>query len=295
MANNRDKFARVKVVSLPSAQELAIQRNAEFGKDPAVGRRTAAGRGQSYSMTGDQAVAAASLMERSQVISPLAGLPVSASAGDFAFAKGVLGAATGEHGIWDDFWEDDQAGYDYENQAGQIKYDREGEEIGVVPGWQVRTNADNGGRSREPAPLTLVPTSTTNPERPRTVAAGFDEDRLVLTVVFRDGTFYNYYDVEPTTWQEFKQSWSKGVFIRETLDYYGRGTASMAKSPVYAREQAYRIARTGQLVNDGQPKLQFDRTLSPRVNPTVQRRRTSASQGGTNPIRKPSAQGPKRR
>ena len=276
----RDKTARVRTVSLPSEQELAIMRNYEAGVDPAVPRRTATGRGGSYALTEDQAIAAASLMDRTQVISPLAGLPVAASSGEFKFAKGVLGSATGDHGLWDDYWEDSQHGYDYENMAGQTIYDAEGEVTREVPGWAIVTNAQNKGRSRAPAPITLVPTSTTNPERPRTVAAGYSPERAVLTVVFRDGTFYNYYDVEAATWNDFKQAHSKGVFIREVLDYYGRGTANMAKSPVYAREQAYRIARTGQLVNDGQPQMQFDRTLPPRTNPTRSRARSAPPNNG---------------
>ena len=39
-----------------------------------------------------------------------------------------------------------------------------------------------------PAALTDIPTSSTNVRRPRTVAAGYDEEREVLTVMFRDGT-----------------------------------------------------------------------------------------------------------
>ena len=262
-------------------------RNYESGARGPVARRTAAGRGQSYAMTAEQAVGAAALMERSQVISPLAGLPIAASSGEFKFAKFVMGSATGDHGAWDDYWEDEQGGYDYENQAGQQIYDREGENIGEVPGWAVVTNKQNRGRSRAPAPITLIPTSTTNPERPRTVAAGYSNERAVLTVVFRDGTFYNYYDVEEGVWQEFKSAYSKGVYIRENLDYYGRGTANMSKAPVAHREQAYRIARTGQLTYDGHPGGQFDRTQPARVDPTRQRARsTKAAQPPNNGMRK---------
>lgn len=55
-----------------------------------------------------------------------------------------------------------------------------------------------------------IPTSSTNYARPRTVAAGYDEDNQVMTVVFRDGTFYNYYQVSPTEWEAFHASYSKG-------------------------------------------------------------------------------------
>lgn len=275
MATNRDKYLRATTPSLPSVQELAIARNYEAGVDPSVPRRTSSGRGQSYSMTGEQAAGAASLMDRSQVISPLAGLPVAASSGDFAFAKGVLGKANGEGALWDDYWQDDQAGYDYKNLS------------------QSPINSSNNAdrRSRQPAPISLVPTSTTNPDRPRTVAAGYDSKREVLTVVFRDGTFYNYYDVPDYMWSDFKQEHSKGEFIRVWLDGQPRGTANMSKAAVAHREQLYRVARTGQLVNDGQPELQFDRSLAPRVNPTKSRVRankpnTSASKPPNNGMRK---------
>lgn len=273
MARVSDGRSRTSFVSLPSEQELAIIRNREVGVDPAVPRRTASGRGMTYSMTAEQAIGAASLMDRSQVSSPLAGLPVAASTGDFSFARGVLGKATGDDGLWDEYWQDDQSGYDYQNLAGSSV--TLGGQTYVRPGQAVTS-----GRGRQPAQISLVPTSTINPDRPRTVAAGYDEKRQVLTVVFRDGTFYNYYDTDRATWEEFKRVQSKGRYIRSTLDSQPRGTASMSKSPAFARESLYRVARTGQLVNDGQVGGQFDRTLSPRINPTKSRSRSSGSRKG---------------
>jgi len=268
MAKVKDARARVSFATLPSQEELSILRNREYGVDSAVPRRTTSGRDNTYGMTVEQAIGAASLMDRSQVVSPLAGLPVSASTGDFAFAKGVLGKATGADGMWDDYWEDDQDGYGYQNLAGSKA--TVGGQTYVRPGTAVTS-----GRGRQPAPISLVPTATTNPDRPRTVAAGFDEARGVLTAVFRDGTFYNYYGVDRGVWDAFKVAPSKGRFIADSLDALERGTANMAKSPVYARESLYRIARTGQLVNDGKPELQMDRSLPPRVNPTKSRSRSS--------------------
>jgi hypothetical protein len=61
-----------------------------------------------------------------------------------------------------------------------------------------------------PAKLIQIPTSSLNAERPRTVAAGYDETRGVMTVVFRDGTVYNYYSVTPDEWLGFYGSLSKG-------------------------------------------------------------------------------------
>jgi hypothetical protein len=77
------------------------------------------------------------------------------------------------------------------------------------------------------APLSLIPTSTTNPKRPRTLAAGYDKKLKTLTVLFRDdgkgATLYNYYDVDNLVWANFKRARSKGRFIRAYLDSHDRG------------------------------------------------------------------------
>lgn len=59
--------------------------------------------------------------------------------------------------------------------------------------------------------LTDIPTSSTDYTRPRTLAAGYDMKSQTMTVVFRDGTFYNYYDVKPNEWLNFSASFSKGA------------------------------------------------------------------------------------
>jgi hypothetical protein len=102
-----------------------------------------------------------------------------------------------------------------------------------------------------------VPTSSTNYERPRTVAAGYDPDRQTMTVVFRDGTFYNYYEVSPGEWEAFHASYSKGrpwlnkksksqssdgLFIHKP-----RGDAGdMENVDPSIREALYRVSRTQQ-------------------------------------------------
>ena len=107
------------------------------------------------------------------------------------------------------------------------------------------------GRTGEPAAITEVPTSTINPDRPRTVAAGYDKDRRCLTVVFRDGTYYNYYNVSPLEWSNFKRAHSKGRFILAFLDSKPRGVADVAQLPDYARSALYRVVRTGQISRQG--------------------------------------------
>jgi len=263
MARVSDGKARVTDARLPSEQELAIRRNYESRSNPnLVPRRIASGR-DGYAMTADDAIAAASLMDRSQFASPLAGLPVAASVGEFREAREFFGtSADSSDGMWDDYYDTDQGGYNYRNLA----------TTRIVNGRPVGGPV-TAGRGREPAPISIVPTSTTNPERPRTVAAGYDDRRQVLTVVFRDGTFYNYYNVREDEWAAFKSRPSKGEYILAVLDGKARGTARMGNASLAAREGLYRIARTGQWVRDGQVSGQIDRSLAPRVNPTRSRRR----------------------
>lgn len=67
--------------------------------------------------------------------------------------------------------------------------------------------------SAPPSPISQVPTSTINPERPRTVAAGYNGKSKVMTVVFRDGTWWNYFSVPVLVWNNFKSAYSKGRFL----------------------------------------------------------------------------------
>jgi len=188
-------------------------------------------------MEAGEAIGAASLMDRTQVVSPLVGLPVAGS--QFFEAVDFFGDRDLTGGGWDEYYEESQKGYDYAN-------------LGDQPVEPNKTNV--------PAPISLVPTSSINPERPRTVAAGYDRVREVLTVVFRDGTFYNYYEVSQQEWAAFKARKSKGRFILNYLDDKPRGVAAMSQVPYYAREALYRIARTGQWANDAQREGQTDRS-----------------------------------
>lgn len=264
--------SRVTSAILPSDQEIAIMRNTDARMSNDIPRRTSRGSADSYAMSADDAIGAASLMDRTEVVSPLAGFPVAASSGDFKYADWIFGKNR-DDGLWDDYWEDDQSGYDYQNLAG--KPVRVGGQVYVRPGTAVES-----GRGRQPAPISVVPTSTINPDRPRTVAAGYDEGRQVITVVFRDGTFYNYYECDRNTWDAFKAYQSKGRFIAAQLDAQPRGAANMSRSPAYARESLYRVARSAQLLyspdSGGMPtSRQYDRS-APRTNPTVSKARTPA-------------------
>jgi hypothetical protein len=61
--------------------------------------------------------------------------------------------------------------------------------------------------------LPYQPTPSINPPRPRTLAAGYDASTRTLRVRFRDGTGYEYYNVSPQTWQNFKRVKSPGRAI----------------------------------------------------------------------------------
>lgn len=95
--------------------------------------------------------------------------------------------------------------------------------------------------------LTEAPTATSKPERPRTVAAAYDPKRSTLTIIFRDSTVYNYYDVDIDEWREFNSLPSKWEFIRDVLDYKPRGPADISSVPVNIRMFAYRATRAAQL------------------------------------------------
>ena len=113
------------------------------------------------------------------------------------------------------------------------------------------------GSPEDPAALTDVPTSSTNVRRPRTVAAGYDEQRQVLTVMFRDGTLFNYYNVTPSEWKTFHNSYSKGPmlnvfnkgqynpgFLLTAPHSFGPADVSNVSPDVLAT--IYRVARSSQ-------------------------------------------------
>ena len=248
-----------------------ISRNYEARTNPAVPKRT--GPTRPINATVEELTAATSLLDTSQVVSPLAGLG-GLSRADAAAVR----AFSDDGGEWDDFYAYDDRGSRYSNLAGATvrvggqDYVRPGTAVtkGRAP-MKVEDSARPKTTTRDPAPITVTPTSTTNPDRPRTIAAGYDEARQVLTVVFRDGTYYNYYTVSPALWKKFKDEYSKGKqIIPKFLDPLPRGVANMRGVSPTSREQLYRINRSAQWISDG--KIQYDRK-APRLDPTRQRKR----------------------
>lgn len=76
--------------------------------------------------------------------------------------------------------------------------------------------------------LDVRPTNTSNPFRPRTVAAGYDPKSQTLFVRFRgpktgpgqyaDGVGYEYYRVRRSEWRSFRDNWSPGRYINSVLN-----------------------------------------------------------------------------
>jgi hypothetical protein len=157
-------------------------------------------------------------------------------------------------------------------------------------GYNYGFNSTLGGRQvigRDPAPITEAPTSTTDPDRPRTVAAGYAPTEKKLTVVFRDGTYYNYFDVTGLEWSNFVRARSKGRYILTYLNSKPRGKANVltGAEDVHARAVAYRFLRTGQFMRQGVTGKQS----------TSSRRGTGYSKGnlgGTGRARAKKASGP---
>jgi hypothetical protein len=143
-----------------------------------------------------------------------------------------------------------------------------------VPGYKGPQNDED----TSPADLTMSPTSTTNPKRPRTVAAGYDEEEEKLTVMFRDGTLYNYYEVDENEWRVFKNNRSKGAIIAQLLDFKPRGEAGALSAP--AQKAFYRYSRGAQIAAKGAVSGSTKTTYK---TITQKKRGKNPSTGGKNP------------
>jgi hypothetical protein len=67
--------------------------------------------------------------------------------------------------------------------------------------------------------LPYQPTPSINPPRPRTLAAGYDRETRTLRIRFREGAGYEYYDVSPQEWQNFRRVKSPGRYINRVLNF----------------------------------------------------------------------------
>ena len=196
-----------------------------------------------------------------------------------------------EYGNW--------AGEDYITEKGEITFGRSNyeiidfnqnmnlEQLNNKANWRIPGFQPDEMEDTSPADITVVPTSTTNPARPRTVAAGYDEEEEKLTVVFRDGTFYNYYEVTGGEWAAFKANRSKGAIISRMLDFKPRGPASVSDlSKSQQKEFAkysravYRYGRGAQVAVEGKVPGQT-KTMYKTI--AQSKRGKNPSTGGKNP------------
>jgi hypothetical protein len=156
-------------------------------------------------------------------------------------------------------------------------------------------------------PLSDYPTSSSNFKRPATVAAGYDPEKRIITVVFRNGTFYNYYDVPEDVWIKFHSSISKGQFLYDTtgaknpekptfkgdLLNYAHGVADMSEVAPAIQQTLYAAARVAQIYYGTKTK-----TPAAPQNPRAKRQpnlRKAASANGKPPAQNKSASKPKKR
>jgi hypothetical protein len=107
------------------------------------------------------------------------------------------------------------------------------------------TTPDNARSGNVWAPITYYPTSTSNPAKPRTVGAGYDRENYILTIQFRDGTLYNYYDVPEYIWMQFRYAPSKGQYMQIELDMWDeKGPVTGHSAQYYSKK--YKKARAQQ-------------------------------------------------
>lgn len=65
-----------------------------------------------------------------------------------------------------------------------------------------------------------IDTRSTNPERPRTIAAGYDPNNSIIRVTFRNGVTYEYLGPSRQQWESFRRAPSPGRYIDDILDQY---------------------------------------------------------------------------
>ncbi|WP_159048639.1 KTSC domain-containing protein [Streptomyces sp. NRRL F-4489] len=94
------------------------------------------------------------------------------------------------------------------------------------PKIQERLAAFEDGDTAALFTFSTYPDHTVNPERPRTVAAGYDYKTHTLRIQFRNGEqgrgrpggpVYEYYRVSESQWRHVRKATSEGRYINSTL------------------------------------------------------------------------------
>lgn len=63
-------------------------------------------------------------------------------------------------------------------------------------------------------------TRSSNPERPRTLEAGYDPGNQILRITFREGALYEYIGVPEHTWETFRRAPSPGRMVDDVLGQF---------------------------------------------------------------------------
>lgn len=105
-------------------------------------------------------------------------------------------------------------------------------------------------------PFSMEPTSSSKPERPRTLRAGYNHKTKTLNVVFRDGTWWEYREVPEEMWEEFKTAPSKGKYLRDSgLDRWpDMGESIVYNMPKNIRKKLANTPDLGQIFRDKRKK-----------------------------------------
>lgn len=72
----------------------------------------------------------------------------------------------------------------------------------------------------EDAPYPQIATRSSNPERPRTLEAGYDPESNIVRVTFREGAIYEYIGVPEHTWETFRRAPSPGRMINSVMNQF---------------------------------------------------------------------------
>jgi hypothetical protein len=129
------------------------------------------------------------------------------------------------------------------------------------------------------------PTTSEDVNRPRTVAAAYEPDEHKLTVVFRDNTYYNYYEVTKDEWKDFKESYSKGKYIADYLNSKPRGVADMSEVPAEILTHAFASSRLEQISRLTKPHSHKGVSQKVQTWSPAPKRRFSKSNGYKSPLK----------
>jgi len=126
-----------------------------------------------------------------------------------------------------------------------------------------------------PARIRIYVTSTKNPSKPRTLRAGYDYKTGTMTVVFPDGTFWNYYRITEIEWNSFKSAPSKGEWLHVNgfnNKPHGIGEGMMGKANIHDLStnmiRSLGASKEAQIAMHGK---QSSRLGGPRVQAALQR------------------------